>query len=137
MTYRDIAKAQLRVDEGWKSKPYKDTVGKLTAGCGRNLDDVGLHDDEIMLMLDNDLTAAEATARALFQSFDTLSDNRKAVLLNMALNLGQERLAGFHDFRAAIAAGDFDRASVAMLESRWATQVGARAQRLSKQIKEG
>lgn len=137
MTYREITKAQLRIDEGWKSKPYRDSVGKLTGGCGRNLDDIGLHDDEISLMLDNDLVSAEATARVLFPSFDSLSDNRKAALLNMAFNLGQERLAGFHDFRTAIAAADFEKASAAMLDSRWAAQVGARAQRLAKQIMEG
>lgn len=137
MTYREITKAQLRIDEGWKAKPYRDSVGKLTAGCGRNLDDIGLHDDEISLMLDNDLVSAEATAKTLFPSFDSLSDNRKAALLNMAFNLGQERLAGFHDFRTAIAAEDFEKASAAMLDSRWAAQVGARATRLAKQIREG
>jgi GH24 family phage-related lysozyme (muramidase) len=39
VTYRDIAKAQLKVDEGIKSKPYRDSLGKWTIGVGRNLDD--------------------------------------------------------------------------------------------------
>ena len=38
----------LKKHEGIRSKPYKDTVGKITIGVGRNLDDVGLSNDEII-----------------------------------------------------------------------------------------
>jgi lysozyme len=47
MSYLDIVRAQLKVDENIKSKPYRDTVGKWTIGVGRNLDDVGLRPKEI------------------------------------------------------------------------------------------
>lgn len=137
MIYRDIAKVQLRTDEGWERRPYKDSVGKLSAGCGRNLDDIGLHDDEIALMLENDLNSAEAAARALFPSFQSLSENRKAVILNMAFNMGMARLGGFTKFRAAVNAGNYLAASSEMLDSVWAKQVGARAQRLAQQMREG
>ncbi len=130
MSYRDIAKAQLKVDEGSRSKPYRDTVGKLTVGVGRNLDDVGLRDTEIDLLLSNDL-------EMLFQSFDNLSDSRKAVILNMAFNMGQQRLAGFLKFRAAVDAGDYDGASREMLSSVWASQVGNRAVRLATMMRQG
>ena len=33
---------QLILHEGLRLKPYRDTVGKLTIGVGRNLDDVGI-----------------------------------------------------------------------------------------------
>lgn len=137
MSYRDIAIAQLKVDEGVRLKPYRDTVGKLTIGCGRNLDDVGLLAQEVDTLLSNDLEIAEAAARVLFQSFDNLSDSRKAVILNMAFNMGQQRLAGFQKFRAAVEAGDYDGASREMLASSWASQVGNRAVRLATQMRQG
>ena len=137
MDHRDVVRAQLRIDEDVRAKPYRDTVGKLTIGVGRNLDDVGLHPDEIALMLDNDIVAAELTARVLFPSFDGLSVNRRAVLVNMAFNLGQARLSGFGNMRAAVAAGEFYRAAEEMLDSKWAQQVGIRAQRLALQMREG
>jgi hypothetical protein len=56
---------------------------------------VGLRPKEIDFMLDNDLDEAEATARTLFPTFDSLSEARKAVLVNMAFNMGLHRLAGF------------------------------------------
>jgi len=137
MSHRDIARAQLRIDEAVRAKPYRDSVGKLTIGVGRNLDDVGLRPDEISLLLENDIASAERDCESLFASFDTLSDNRKAVLVNMAFNLGYNRLAGFKKFLAAVNASEFAEASLEMLDSAWAKQVGARAQRLSKAMREG
>jgi lysozyme len=59
VSYLDITKAQLRVDEAVRAKLYKDSVGKWTIGVGRNLDDVGLRPDEIDYLLDNDVRVAE------------------------------------------------------------------------------
>lgn len=137
MRYHDIVKGQLRVDEGWRNKPYRDTVGKLTVGCGRNLDDVGLRDDEIAYLLENDIRVAENDARTLFVDFEYLSDNRKAVLINMALNLGKTRLSGFQRVISAVGQGDWTGAAKEMLQSRWAAQVGQRAQRLANMMREG
>lgn len=137
MTYIDIAKAQLRIDEGVRDEPYRDSVGKLTIGVGRNLDDVGLRDDEIDYLLSNDVRVAENAARALFPTFDDLSDDRKAALINMAFNLGQQRLGEFHGLRSAVAASDFDEAARQMLDSLWAKQVGARATRLADAMRKG
>jgi lysozyme len=137
LTYRDIARAQLRVDEGVKPKPYRDTLGKLTIGVGRNLDDVGLSSEEISFLLENDITIAEGVAKELFPSFDQLSDARKAVLINMSFNLGRERLRLFRKLRKAVESQDFDSAYVEMISSQWADQVGVRATRLAKAMKDG
>lgn len=137
MSYRDILRPQLKVDEGVRVKPYRDTVGKLTIGVGRNLDDVGLRADEVNYLLEKDIDVAEATARVLFPSFDDLSQSRQAVLVNMAFNVGQTRLAGFAKLRAAVAAGNYDAASREMLDSGWASQVGNRAVRLATMMRNG
>lgn len=137
MNHREIVRSQLKVDEGVKLKPYRDTVGKLTIGVGRNLDDVGISMAEVDALLDNDIATAEATAKTLFPTFDSLSDARKAVVVNMAFNLGQHRLAGFVRFREAVSKGEFEAAAKHMLDSGWASQVGNRAQRLAKQMRDG
>lgn len=140
MTYRDIAKAELKVDEGSVPHAYADSRGYWTIGVGRLIDERlggGLSQDEIDRLLENDIDRAEATAKALFPAFSSLSDARKAVLLNMAFNLGSARLAAFQRFREAVSAGAWEQAAAEMLDSRWAEQVGARAHRLAKQMKEG
>lgn len=136
MTYLEICQAQLPIDEGYKPKPYKDSVGILTIGVGRNLEK-GLSADEIALLLRNDIKEADKTARAVFPAFDTLTEPRKAVLVNMAFNLGHARLAGFVNTLKAVADGRWNDAADGMLASKWAVQVGARAQRLAKVMREG
>lgn len=120
-----------------RTKPYRDTMGKLTIGIGRNLDDVGLSTAEINQLLENDLDRAEACAAELFPNFDSLSDARRAVLVNMAFNMGRDRLALFRKLRKAVEACDFDTAYTEIVSSLWASQVGVRATRLAKQMKEG
>lgn len=137
MNYRDIARAQLKVDEGEKLKPYHCTAGALTIGVGRNLDAKGIRPDESALMLENDIRDAEADARYLFKGFDFLSENRKAVLLNMSFNLGRDRLSGFQRFISAVGQGNYSGAAKEMEDSAWFRQVGDRAKRLQKQMREG
>jgi len=137
MNYLDICKVQLPIDEGVRAKPYKDAVGKLTVGVGRNLDDRGLMPDEITLLLKNDIAQADKDARILVPSFDSLSEPRKAVLVMMAFNLGVTRLSGFVNFLGAIADKEWREAESAMMDSKWALQVGQRAMRLATMMREG
>jgi len=137
MTYLEILHAQLRIDEGVRSSPYTDSVGKLTIGVGRNLTDVGVSGDEIELMLDNDITSAEKSARKLLPNFDALSDARKAVVVNMAFNLGEYTFSTFQNTLRNIRDGRWEDAATSMLQSKWSTQVGARAQRLADSMRQG
>lgn len=128
--YLDIARKQLPLDEGWRAKPYRDTTGHLTIGIGRNLDGIGLRAGEIQLMFENDLHDADRLARSLVPSFDALSEERKAVLVNMAFNLGGQ-LGAFANTLHLIAEGRWADAATAMLNSLWAKQVPERAHRLA------
>lgn len=124
-------------DEGVRLKPYKDTVGKLTIGVGRNLDDVGISKEEAYVLLRNDLDKA---AKSLFTNFPwvkVLNEARIAALINMAFNLGIGGLAGFKNFLKALKEENFPLAAEEMLKSKWAEQVGARAYRLSVMINTG
>lgn len=129
--------AQLEIDEGRRKKLYRCTAGKWTIGVGRNLEDRGLRDDEIDLMLKNDVAESTGECRRLFRMFDALNAVRQEVLVNMMLNLGFTRLAGFKKMHAALAEGNWAEASRQMLDSKWATDVGSRADRLAKAMRTG
>lgn len=137
MSYRDMIRPILANDEGKRNKPYLDTVGKLTIGIGRNLDDVGLSDDEIGLLLENDIARAELAARRLIPQFDALSDARKCVVVSMAFNMGEKTFSTFKTTLACINNGRWDSAATGMRQSKWYTQVGARAERLAKMMENG
>lgn len=133
--------AQLReavqTDEGLRLVPYVDTVGKVTIGYGRNLTDVGVTKGEALQLLDNDLTNAIATLTRAHPIVLTLDPVRQIVLANMAFNLGVPALSGFKQLWAALEVGNYQDASIAMLDSHWATQVGARATRLASEMLSG
>lgn len=146
MTYRDILHEQLPRDEAIRRMPYDDAtgqplvpgtklVGNITIGIGRNLSGHGVNDSEIEMFLENDITAAEMAARDLLPNFDALSDVRKAVIVNMAFNLGYEKLRGFTHTLAAIRDARWDDAATLMLDSDWAREVKTRALRLSAMMR--
>src|SRR5690554_394255 len=120
--------------EGLRLKPYLDTVGKLTIGYGRNLDDVGISQEEALSMMRNDIVVSR---RELSQYgwFKRLDENRQGVLINMHFNLGLPRLLTFRKMIAALEKGDYNEASEQMLDSRWAVQVGNRAVELAREMR--
>jgi lysozyme len=128
---------QLIRDEGIKLKPYRDTVGKLTVGVGRNLDDVGITKEEAVFLLHNDIRAAEDAVFKALSWTSLLDPIRRAVLVNMAFNMGIAGLLGFKHTLELVKAGKYEEASDEMLNSHWAEQVGPRAARLSKQMATG
>ncbi len=128
---------QLLRDEGFKQYPYRDIVGKLSIGIGRNLDDVGVTWDEAYFLLQSDIKAHSTQLSITFPWTDALDDIRKAALINMAFNLGIQGLAEFRSALARLQAKDYEGAAGQFLDSKWAEEVGARAQRLAKQIETG
>lgn len=130
-------KSELRRDEAVRLKPYRDTVGKLTIGVGRNLDDVGITADEADYLLGNDIGRAVVDLDRAVPWWRGMSDARQRALVNMAFNLGLPRLMGFKAMLAALQAGDYPGAAREAIDSRWARQVGARAQRIAMMFAEG
>ena len=132
----DAVVRDLKRDEGFKSKPYKDTVGKLTIGYGRNLDDVGVSKREAGELLRFDVFIANKELLS-FPWYDDLTLCRKRALLNMMFNLGFTRFRKFKRMIAAFEESNYSLAADEALDSKWATQVGARAERIANLIRQG
>ena len=128
---------QIKTDEGFRSKPYQCTAGKTTIGYGRNIEDNGITKSEAETLLLNDVKTVQIELLNNFNWFNGLNGARQGVLINMAFNLGLPRLMKFKKMLGALSDNDFYEASKQMLDSRWAVQVGDRANRLAKQIIEG
>ena len=128
---------QLKVHEGVRSKVYLDTEGIETIGVGRNLRDRGLSDDEIELMLANDIRDFQEEVESAFPWWSDMDDVRQRVVVDMAFNMGLGSLSKFVNTLAHIENGRYEEASVEMLDSKWARQVGDRANVLSGMMKTG
>lgn len=134
---RDDLRSMLVLHEGLRLHPYKCTAGKLTIGVGRNLDDAGISQDEAMYLLERDIDRVEADLDRTWPWWREMTDARQQVLADMCFNLGLTRLMGFVNTIAAMKVGRYDAAADGMLASLWAQQVGQRAQRLAKMMREG
>ncbi|RQQ19739.1 lysozyme [Burkholderia stagnalis] len=128
--------AELSRDEGRRLKPYVDTVGKTTIGVGRNLSDVGISDAECDGMLSSDIDRTIAWLDRNLSWWRQLDAVRQRVVINMAFNMGGGLLS-FVNTLAAMRRGDYAAAADGMLASKWAGQVGARAQRLAAMMRTG
>jgi len=128
---------ELKRDEGVVLTLYKCSAGKNTIGVGRNVDDRGITEDESDYLLSNDINICVKELEGTFPWFQTLSDTRQRVMVNMCFNLGLSRLMGFRKFLAAMEAGEWETAGVEMLDSKWARQVGPRSTRLRDLVLEG
>lgn len=122
--------------EGLKLKPYKCSANKLTIGVGRNIEDNGISESEAMLLLDNDVAFFKSEAEK-FHWFKDLNEVRKDVVINMIFNLGVPRFLGFKKMIAAMQSKKFNDAAKEMLDSKWAKQVGKRAEELAGLMRHG
>ena len=123
--------------EGKRNKPYECTAGKLTIGVGRNLDDVGLTENEIMYLLNNDIERCDKELLHNFKWYPELCRVRQDALINLCFNVGITRLLTFTKSLDYMEAGEYELAADEFLRSRWAEQVGNRAIEVTDLIRNG
>jgi len=128
---------QLKRHEGLKLKPYKCTADKLTIGVGRNLEDVGISEEEAEMLLQNDIQRATVQIQREFPWTTELDEVRFAALINFTFNVGIGTVSKFVNAMALLRDGNYDMAADEFLNSRWAKQVGQRAIDVTDQIRTG
>lgn len=138
---------QLKNHEGEKLTAYKDTVGILTIGVGHNcvtspVPGVTKVGDRITQAQSDELFKkdVEIHTNGLEKHIpwiNSLNGPRQAVLYNMAFNLGINGLLSFKNTLNMIKSGDYSGAYRGMLASKWARQVGRRANQLATQMEKG
>lgn len=134
------AQELIRYDEGEVDHAYKDSLGYVTIGVGHLIDAVkggSLPKEIVDALFAWDRAHKEAEVKAALPWYVALDPVRQAVLLDMAFNLGTAGLLAFRQTLAAIQAGDYVAASTLMLQSRWASQLPVRANRLSQMMLTG
>ena len=70
-----------------------------------------------------------------FPNLSEQPENVQKAVIDMSFNLGATKLAGFAKTRAALINKDYKEASKQMMDSKWAKQVGKRANTLSDMVR--
>ncbi|HHZ70859.1 MAG TPA: glycoside hydrolase [Methylococcaceae bacterium] len=144
---------QLQKNAGFRDDYHFCTDGK-TIGYGRNVDNNPFTPNEILMLgredfdnepmtrdeaedlLVNDVNKATASIKEYFP-WSQLSPARKAVLVNMVIDMGITGLLKFKKMSRAIELQYYEKAAVEMLLSAWAKKEGLRAEQLIKQMYTG
>lgn len=164
---RTKLEAELTRDEDLRLRVYRCTAKKLTIGIGRNLEARrrcsdgstaigitpaetkalgvtvasatrdGITRDQALGLFANDIAGCEKDLDRSLPWWRTLSDVRQRVLLNMCFNMGIVVLLGFKNTLQMMQSGRYADAAKGMLASKWAGQVGARADRLAAMMRAG
>lgn len=139
---------QITEAEGLRLTSYRCPTGHVTIGWGHNLEaqpvpglplkeGVSITQDQAERLLITDILNARCAVLNRWPWTASLEPQRLAVLIDMAFNIGVNGLDRFRKMLDAVRSGDYRRAGVEMLDSKWAIQVKGRAERLSRQMVSG
>lgn len=131
---------ELKRDEGFMSKAYRDHLGFWTIGYGRYLykyTSKTVNESQAHMMLLEDLYKNIEVIDKKIPWVNGLDTARKAVLLQMSYQMSAHKVLQFKTVLDMIQQGDYKEASAAMLQSKWAKQTPKRAQKLAKQMETG
>lgn len=148
--FEDIQK-RLMFHEGCVDHIYTCPAGYKTIGIGRNLqtnpltakekevvkDLNKISVEQALFLLRNDVKRCVKELSSNISFFYQLDDERQYALLDMCFNMGIKRLLGFKRMLNAMLIGDYRGAAKECLMSKYAKDVGKRAQRIARLIETG
>lgn len=136
----------IQTEEGWSSIPYRDHLGYPTIGWGRLLSkdtinpipSITTTKQAEIPWLDNRIKEIMIQLQAKFPlAWSKCNDVRKSTLISCAYQLGITGLSAFRKMWAAIEKGDWQEASIQMLDSLAARQTPARWKRNAYMMETG
>lgn len=143
MAWDDREKNELILDEGRFLKSYKDQFGNWTIGVGHFLGPNSIYadlvwtDEQVDSTFEDDFKDAEAEAQSAYKEFLGLDGPRKGALVNMSFQLGYGKFSRFLNFFNYLDQGLYKEAAIDLMNTAYARQVPARAQRIAYRIRTG
>ena len=146
--------AEIGSDEGKVLHAYLCTELHATVGIGHKIldtdpekeldifginweevpDDQYITEDRCYILFQEDVQIAISGCMKIYTNWDDLPQEVQHILVNMCFQLGQRGLSNFKQMGKAIEESDWEKASVEMMDSRWAKQTPQRAERLKNRM---
>ena len=143
----EISGRMLKKEEGFRAKPYLCSEGYPTIGYGQKIG------DKFEPLPDVETTEPEAYKKMLgmneanektylnnpdiYRCYFHLNDNRKAVMLSIAYQIGIYGVLKFKKLLASLERADYNEAANQMLDSLAARQTPTRWKRNAEQMRTG
>lgn len=125
----------IKQNEGYRAKVYKCSEGFDTIGYGFAIKDLELSEEICDLILNEKLEKYKKEINTKFNWLNDMPINIQHIVIEMCYQIG---VTGFSKFKKTIAYlrdKNWEKASVEMLDSKWAKQTPNRAKRMSEIVK--
>jgi lysozyme len=142
----DVVKEDLVRHEGYVTEIYLCSEGYPTFGIGHMVTEADMEhtwpvgtpvtDERILDVFKTDCEDAYSDACALFLNLESHPVDVQRVVVNMAFNLGRNRLGKFKNMIRYVNEGNYLMAANEMIDSKWYRQVGRRSAELVDIMKE-
>ena len=134
-------KEEIKKEEGYRNKVYKDPLGFATIGYGHLIKSNEIFDakktysnKELDKLFEYDFNIAHADA-LLIVSDMKLKDEAIEIVIHMCFQLGRPRVMKFKKMIEALRNKDYVSAGFEMEDSLWCRQTPQRAYRLAEKMK--
>lgn len=135
---------ELRFFEGEKHEVYLDSLGYKTAGIGHLLKGIEqnlpvghrISFRQVEEWFNSDVIEAIRVAKEFYEDFDSLTEERQRLLVNLCFQLGN-KIHQFKTFKASLLLGRYDLAGNALENSKWYTQSGRRGPMIVAAMRSG
>ena len=129
----DETVALLKQEEGFRSKPYRDSRGVLTIGYGTNLAE-GISQSEAEYLLRARLAGTYEALTKELPWLPAAPEGQQSAILDMGYQLGVHGVLEFKTMLGSLERGDCQAARRQALESAWARETPARAKRVTERL---
>ena len=135
----------IKVHEGVRTKPYKDSLGLWTVGVGHLIGDGKslppewnreLSMQEVDELFAKDYAHHKEMAMKT-PGWDKANETGQAAMIDLAFNMGGSWYKKWPNTAKALEAGDFDKAADGLKDSKWYQQVKGRAVKIVSMLREG
>lgn len=136
----ELVKEDLIRHEGYVTEIYLDSENLPTFGIGHLVTEQDMEhtwpvgtpvtDERILDVFHSDCQTAYTDACAIFMNLDSHPIDCQRVCINMAFNLGRNRLSKFKNMIRYVNEGNYVMAANEMTNSKWYKQVGRRSKEL-------
>ena len=136
----ETLKEEVKLHEGFRDVVYKDSLGKRTIGYGHLCvedhweDDKKYEKEYLEEIFNKDFDNAHHNALTLIEN-RPINDVAKEVIIEMVFQLGIGGVSKFKNMWKALDGEDYGEASFQMLDSLWAKQTPARANKLAGKMR--
>jgi len=136
----ELVKEDLIRHEGYVTEIYLDSENLPTFGIGHLVTEADMEhswpvgtpvtDERILQVFHDDCKTAYTDACAVFMNLASHPTDVQRVCINMAFNLGRNRLSKFKKMITAVNEGNYSTAADEMIDSKWYRQVKRRGEEL-------